>query len=759
MNETGPEAVPQPPRGSPLLLSGDRFVPVPGPPCLNSIPSLLARSRIDSVLSSTLWMKHADTLRLGVVPAVEPHRAVERGHLVDRQVTQLVCEGLLPVLSAREVVVGLRPPSMVSATLATSCRTLVSRPGVPGCPREYLAATMLVVRCDSADGESVFDQSWRLRPAAAALGPWRSGVAGVHAPAFVERSRKSQQARPITQRVSPGFTPRPSLNVRQHRLDRPARPDDLLDGPHATRVDRQDVDLPALPLREAAVHPEQVAREQAASSPPVPARISSTTFFSSFGSFGTVRLRISAGTSSRRASSSDSSCPASSFSSASAPSASSRVSVISDAEPPDDGLNLGQRLRVRAVMVGVGLHRPVAEEAHQLMVAGLDGLQLVEHDCLRQQDAPVAPPDRLCVRLDVGAGGGGSGAGWRPPARRRRRAASSATFGRRPPGPAHSNAGTLARAPCQSTLCAGSRSSPAWARSASRPLDAERIAPPFPVRRVHVASFSRGARHVHRLVEHHRHPDRLAEQVRVAPGLARRDRPPRKPRAAPPPPKCAQRRPATTPRPRRRARACSRYAVSAAKPSIVAVVAEPVGHDRPSAPRRPGPSPAYHRTSCRFGPRTAAALESDLLGFPASTATGALVGKGGEDGRQIRRPERPRLPPVSIAGGPPVAGEDPGCPFPGQGSARRRGGARKHAGATAVDALAGAPPLVVELGEVGGEGGVRDQPAVRPSIKANAAPRSRGPVVFGLMEASGEAAVGASGAVASILLNHGPAQP
>ena len=155
----------------------------------------------------------------------------------------------------------------------------------------------------------------------------------------------------------------------------------------------------------------------------------------------------------------------------------------------------------------------------------------------------MAPPDRLASGSTSGPAAGGSGAGWRPPARRRRRAASSATLGRRPPGPAHSNAGTPALAPCQSTLCAGSRSSPAWARSASRPLDAERIAPPFPVRRVHVASFSRGARHVHRLVEHHRHPDRLAEQVRVAPRLARRDRPPRKPRVAPPPPKYAQRRP------------------------------------------------------------------------------------------------------------------------------------------------------------------------------------------------------------------------
>src|SRR5688572_7285739 len=50
----------------------------------------------------------------------------------------------------------------------------------------------------------------------------------------------------------------------------------------------------------------------AASSPPVPARISRTTFFSSFGSFGTRRTLISASSTSRRASSEESSSCASS---------------------------------------------------------------------------------------------------------------------------------------------------------------------------------------------------------------------------------------------------------------------------------------------------------------------------------------------------------------------------------------------------------------------------------------------------------------
>src|SRR6266571_8933186 len=59
MNETGPEAVPPPARSSFDDRIGDRFVPVPDP-YLNSIPSVFASNRIDSIVSSTELMKHAD---------------------------------------------------------------------------------------------------------------------------------------------------------------------------------------------------------------------------------------------------------------------------------------------------------------------------------------------------------------------------------------------------------------------------------------------------------------------------------------------------------------------------------------------------------------------------------------------------------------------------------------------------------------------------------------------------------------------------
>ena len=59
MKDTGPEAVPPPPSSSRDDRMDDRLVPVPDPN-LNSIPSVLARVRIDSIVSSTELMKQAE---------------------------------------------------------------------------------------------------------------------------------------------------------------------------------------------------------------------------------------------------------------------------------------------------------------------------------------------------------------------------------------------------------------------------------------------------------------------------------------------------------------------------------------------------------------------------------------------------------------------------------------------------------------------------------------------------------------------------
>src|SRR5437764_649852 len=59
MNETGPEAVPPPASSSFEERIAERLEPVPEP-YLNSMPSVLARVRIDSIESSTELMKHAE---------------------------------------------------------------------------------------------------------------------------------------------------------------------------------------------------------------------------------------------------------------------------------------------------------------------------------------------------------------------------------------------------------------------------------------------------------------------------------------------------------------------------------------------------------------------------------------------------------------------------------------------------------------------------------------------------------------------------
>src|SRR6187455_3842386 len=59
MKDTGPEAVPPPARSSFEDRIGDRLVPVPDPN-LNSIPSVRASVRIESIVSFTELMKHAE---------------------------------------------------------------------------------------------------------------------------------------------------------------------------------------------------------------------------------------------------------------------------------------------------------------------------------------------------------------------------------------------------------------------------------------------------------------------------------------------------------------------------------------------------------------------------------------------------------------------------------------------------------------------------------------------------------------------------
>ena len=69
MNETGPEAVPPPASGSLEERMDERFDPVPEPN-LNSMPSVLARPRIESIVSLTELMKQAEACGCGSIPTL-----------------------------------------------------------------------------------------------------------------------------------------------------------------------------------------------------------------------------------------------------------------------------------------------------------------------------------------------------------------------------------------------------------------------------------------------------------------------------------------------------------------------------------------------------------------------------------------------------------------------------------------------------------------------------------------------------------------
>src|SRR5512136_219192 len=69
MNETGPEAVPPPASGSRDDRRTERFEPVPEP-YLNSIPSVFARSRIESIESRTELMKQAEHCGRASIPTL-----------------------------------------------------------------------------------------------------------------------------------------------------------------------------------------------------------------------------------------------------------------------------------------------------------------------------------------------------------------------------------------------------------------------------------------------------------------------------------------------------------------------------------------------------------------------------------------------------------------------------------------------------------------------------------------------------------------
>src|SRR5664279_6450789 len=69
MKLTGPEAIPPPDKVSRLPRKVEKFVPVPEPH-LNSMPSVCVNPMIDSMLSWTELMKHAEHCGLACTPTL-----------------------------------------------------------------------------------------------------------------------------------------------------------------------------------------------------------------------------------------------------------------------------------------------------------------------------------------------------------------------------------------------------------------------------------------------------------------------------------------------------------------------------------------------------------------------------------------------------------------------------------------------------------------------------------------------------------------
>src|SRR6202171_1756133 len=157
MKLTGPDAIPPPDSVSLLPRSVEKFVPVPEPH-LKSIPSVRVSPMIDSMLSLTELMKHAEHCGFGCTPTLNHTGELK---LIFCSTSRCVSSSRN---ASRDSASAKYPPSwphrtMVFTTRPISCRADPSRWAVPGFPWKYLLATMLVAVCDQLFGTST--PSWR----------------------------------------------------------------------------------------------------------------------------------------------------------------------------------------------------------------------------------------------------------------------------------------------------------------------------------------------------------------------------------------------------------------------------------------------------------------------------------------------------------------------------------------------------------------------------------------------------------------------
>src|SRR5229473_4227027 len=157
MKLTGPDAIPPPLSVSLLPRSVEKFVPVPEPH-LNSIPSVRVSPMIDSMLSCTELIKHAEHCGFGCTPTLNHTGELKlifcstsKCVSSSRNASRASCEAKYPPSWPQRTI--------VLATRPINCRTEPSRSLVPSFPWKYLLVTMFVAVCDQLLGTST--SSWR----------------------------------------------------------------------------------------------------------------------------------------------------------------------------------------------------------------------------------------------------------------------------------------------------------------------------------------------------------------------------------------------------------------------------------------------------------------------------------------------------------------------------------------------------------------------------------------------------------------------
>src|SRR5436190_6402195 len=122
MNDTGPEAVPPPASSSFDDRIGDKLVPVPDPN-LNSIPSVRASERIESIVSCTELMKQAEHCGAFSKPQLNQTGLLNAAFWYTRMCFKSSLNACRSASPAKYFCARAHPV-MVSTTRPINCRTL-----------------------------------------------------------------------------------------------------------------------------------------------------------------------------------------------------------------------------------------------------------------------------------------------------------------------------------------------------------------------------------------------------------------------------------------------------------------------------------------------------------------------------------------------------------------------------------------------------------------------------------------------------------